>query len=90
MATPDQNIQWREWRSSLWSAVASLPEAQRYAIVLRYAEGMNYAEIAKVLDCPVGTVRSRLHYGLMALQEKLGDAANPPTLQLANNDMFQE
>ncbi len=70
---PDQDIERREWQASLWSKVASLPEPQRLAIVLRYAEGMTNGQIAEVLDCPIGTVKSRLHHGLAALQKKLGD-----------------
>ncbi len=70
---PDQDIERQEWRASLWSKVASLPEPQRLAIVLRYAEEMTNGQIAEILDCPIGTIKSRLHHGLAALQEQLGD-----------------
>jgi DNA-directed RNA polymerase specialized sigma24 family protein len=45
---------------------------------------MTNEQIAEVLDCPIGTVKSRLHHGLAALQEKLGDGnrtANTPAKQ---------
>lgn len=60
-----------EWRASLWDAVATLPDAQREAVVLRYAEGLAYEEIARVLGCPIGTVKSRLHHALGALRKGL-------------------
>ncbi|HVA46822.1 MAG TPA: sigma-70 family RNA polymerase sigma factor [Pirellulales bacterium] len=76
-AAPDKQIVAEEWRQSLWSAVAELPEAQKQAILLRYSEDFSYEQIAQVLQCPLGTVKSRLHHGLRALAKKLqnGDAA---------------
>ncbi len=70
--SPDAAAQWAEWRESLWAAVARLPEPQQHAVVLRYSEGLSYAQIAEVLECPIGTVKSRLHHGLAALQKRLG------------------
>jgi RNA polymerase sigma-70 factor (ECF subfamily) len=66
-----------EWRQGLWSAVARLPAAQQHAVVLRYSEGLNLDEIAAVMDCPVGTVKSRLHHALATLATKLKDVAGP-------------
>ena len=57
-----------EWRSSLWSRVAELSDGQRHAIVLRFSEGLSYDEIARVLDCPLGTVKSRIFHGLANLK----------------------
>ena len=45
-----------EWKRSLWSHVAELPDAQRYALTLRFSEQLSYADIAEVLQCPLGTV----------------------------------
>ena len=67
-----------EWRTSLWSYVARLPDGQRQVLVLRYSEEMSYDEIAEALECPLGTVKSRMFHGLAALRELLdqeGDAA---------------
>ncbi len=58
-------------------ALGTLPEEFRAAIVLRYIADLDYAEIAAVLEVPVGTVRSRLARGKTLLGEKL---ANPTTL----------
>ena len=52
-------------------AIASLPEEQRVVFTLCEFEGLSYQEIADVLECPVGTVRSRLSRARTALQEIL-------------------
>ena len=49
-------------------AVASLPEEHRMVIELRFFAGAALDEIAAALDCPLGTVKSRLHYALAALR----------------------
>jgi RNA polymerase sigma-70 factor (ECF subfamily) len=56
-------------------AVDSLPEAFREAVTLSDVEGLSYEEIAKVLNVPVGTVKSRLFRGRRMLQKKLYDYA---------------
>ncbi|NIS81367.1 MAG: sigma-70 family RNA polymerase sigma factor [Anaerolineales bacterium] len=60
-----------EWR---WvqQAVATLPLAQRVVVVLYYVNDLSLQEIAEILDIPVGTVKSRLHYGRRALKKHLG------------------
>jgi len=63
----------KEWKSSLWARVSKLPEGQRQALVLRFSEGLRYEEIAEVLDCPLGTVKSRIFHGLRALRRLLGN-----------------
>jgi RNA polymerase sigma-70 factor (ECF subfamily) len=60
-----------EWKRSLWSHVAELPDPQRYALTLRFSEQLSYAEIAEVLQCPLGTVKSRIFHGLAALREQM-------------------
>jgi RNA polymerase sigma-70 factor (ECF subfamily) len=56
-------------------AVDQLPEAFREAVMLSDVEGLSYEEIAKVMDVPVGTVKSRLYRGRRMLQAKLYDYA---------------
>lgn len=51
--------------------VATLPEAARAVMVLRYQEDLDPAEIAEVLEMPLGTVKSHLHRSLVLLREKL-------------------
>jgi RNA polymerase sigma-70 factor (ECF subfamily) len=52
-------------------ALDELPATQREVLVLRYVEGMSYEEIARVVACEVGTVRSRLHYAKRAVRIQL-------------------
>lgn len=61
-------IEVAEWKRSLWAQVAKLPDGQRQALVLRFSEGMRYDEIAVVLECPLGTVKSRIFHGLLGLR----------------------
>jgi RNA polymerase sigma-70 factor (ECF subfamily) len=53
------------------AAIAGLAAEHREVVVLRYVENMTYEEIAQVVGCPVGTVRSRLHYAKQALRGAL-------------------
>jgi RNA polymerase sigma factor (sigma-70 family) len=57
--------------SALRSAIAALPVAYRAAVVLCDIEGRSYEEAAVTLECPVGTVRSRLHRARLLLARKL-------------------
>jgi RNA polymerase sigma-70 factor (ECF subfamily) len=56
-------------------ALEELPEEFRLAVVLSDVEELSYKEIAEVMDCPVGTVMSRLHRGRRLLQKRLYDHA---------------
>jgi RNA polymerase sigma-70 factor (ECF subfamily) len=60
-----------EWKNSLWARVARLPDGQRQSLVLRFSEGLRYEEIAEILECPLGTVKSRIFHGLAALRKLL-------------------
>ena len=57
------------------SALESLPESFRMAVLLADVEGFAYKEIAEILEIPIGTVMSRLHRGRKALQKALYDFA---------------
>ena len=54
-----------------WAAVCRLPFRQRAVLALRFYEDMAQADIARVLGCRVGTVKSSLHRGLSTLREEL-------------------
>lgn len=69
--TPAHWAELRERREQVRSAVLELPIEFREAIVLCELEEMSYEEAARVLDCPVGTIRSRLHRGRALLLAKL-------------------
>ena len=58
--TPEGIALREELRNTVESTIASLPEELRTAIMLREIEGMSYEEIAHAMECPVGTVRSRI------------------------------
>jgi RNA polymerase sigma-70 factor (ECF subfamily) len=53
------------------TALDELPQEQREVLALRFIEDMSYEQIAEVVSCPVGTVRSRIHYAKTALRAKL-------------------
>ncbi|MCY7296610.1 RNA polymerase sigma factor RpoE [Alteromonas sp. a30] len=59
-STPERILLSDEINRLLFATVEKLPEDLRMAITLREMEGMSYEEIASVMDCPVGTVRSRI------------------------------
>lgn len=59
-------------------AIATLPEHQRITLLLVGLQGMAYEEVAKIMDVPLGTVRSRLSRARTALQQQLGIAAPAP------------
>lgn len=56
-------------------ALLALPEVYRMPLVLLYVEELSYRELADMLNCPVGTVMSRLHRGRKALERALWDCA---------------
>ncbi len=60
-------------RRRIWAACRALPEAQRTAVVLRYYEQLEYAEIAELTGVREGSVRSRVSRGLAALRTTLGE-----------------
>jgi RNA polymerase sigma-70 factor (ECF subfamily) len=55
----------------LQRTLAKIPEKQRTVIVLKFYQGMKYGEIADVLGCPLGTVKTRMHEGLKKLRQIL-------------------
>jgi RNA polymerase sigma-70 factor (ECF subfamily) len=69
--TPEGLALTEEIRSTVNSAIEALPEDLRTAIVLRELEGLSYEEIAAAMDCPVGTVRSRIFRAREAIDRRL-------------------
>ena len=59
--------------SAVGTALARLAPLQREVLVLRYEQDLSYGEIALVMGCSIGTVRSRLHYAMRGLRELLGE-----------------
>lgn len=58
---------------AMWRLCADLPRRQRAAVVLRYYEGLPDAEIARILGCVEGTVRSQIHRALATLRARLSE-----------------
>ena len=69
--TPERLLQTRQIGDTVNEAVEALPEELRTAIVLREIEGLSYDEIASVMGCPIGTVRSRIFRAREAIAERL-------------------
>lgn len=69
--TPEHNLLGEEIVNTIQLAIENLPEEMRVAIMLREFEGMSYEEIAEAMDCPVGTVRSRIFRAREAIDNKL-------------------
>lgn len=70
--TPEAVSLSHELQDTLERAIAALPEDLRTAIILRELDGMSYEEIAQTMDCPVGTVRSRIFRARDAISKKVG------------------
>lgn len=60
-----------EIANTVHRVIEGLPEDLRAAITLRELEGMSYEEIAQIMDCPIGTVRSRIFRAREALDQEL-------------------
>jgi RNA polymerase sigma-70 factor (ECF subfamily) len=69
--TPENVLLSREIADTVNSTIESLPEELRTAIQLREMEGMSYEEIASIMGCPIGTVRSRIFRAREAIAERL-------------------
>ena len=67
--TPDRSAEASEDAQRVRRAVASLPEEHRLVVELRFFAGATLDEIAAALGCPLGTVKSRLHYALEKLRQ---------------------
>ncbi|HOL64511.1 MAG TPA: RNA polymerase sigma factor RpoE [Accumulibacter sp.] len=69
--TPESLLQSKQIGETIDAALAALPDDLRNAIVLREIEGLSYEEIAEAMNCPIGTVRSRIFRAREAVAEKL-------------------
>jgi RNA polymerase sigma-70 factor (ECF subfamily) len=70
-ATPERQMLTDEIANTVNRVIEGLPEDLRTAITLREIEGMSYEEIAQVMDCPIGTVRSRIFRAREAVDQEL-------------------
>ena len=77
-ATPERELMRQEIEQTVFNAVEQLPEDLKTAITLREVDGLSYEQIAETMNCPIGTVRSRIFRARDAIDQKLrpllGDA----------------
>ena len=69
--SPSAAVERKELQEAVWLALSELSEEHREIIVLKDFQDRSYKDIAGILDCPVGTVMSRLYYARQALKVKL-------------------
>jgi RNA polymerase sigma-70 factor (ECF subfamily) len=70
-ATPEHELMRQEIEQTVFATVEQLPEDLKMAITLREVDGLSYEEIAEKMDCPIGTVRSRIFRARDAIDQKL-------------------
>jgi len=69
--TPESELMGKQVAQTVNQALEALPEELRTAIILREIEGLSYEEIADIMNCPIGTVRSRIFRAREAVADKL-------------------
>jgi RNA polymerase sigma-70 factor, ECF subfamily len=69
--TPERLLMTKQIGNTVNAAMAELPEELRTAVTLREIEGLSYEDIAQAMECPIGTVRSRIFRAREAIAEKL-------------------
>jgi RNA polymerase sigma-70 factor (ECF subfamily) len=70
-ATPERLLMRDEIERTITAAIEALPDELRTAITLRELEGLSYEEIAQAMECPIGTVRSRIFRAREAIEARL-------------------
>ncbi len=83
-ASPEREALATELEATIYQSIGDLPTDLREAITLREIEGLSYEEIASVMDCPIGTVRSRIFRAREAIDEKLGSIIDDDTHRVSN------
>ena len=77
VTTPENELMSKQIVQTVNSTLQSLPDELRRAITLREIEGLSYEEIANIMDCPIGTVRSRIFRAREVIAEKLKPMLEP-------------
>ena len=72
----DPLLQREQLQKALTEAIAGLPEELRSAFLLREYDGLSYEDIARILECPIGTVRSRIFRARDAVDRQLAPLLN--------------
>ena len=71
VASPESTLATEQLEKVIYSAIDNLPEELKVAVMLREFEGLSYEEIAVVMECPVGTVRSRIFRAREAIEKSI-------------------
>ena len=71
MASPEANLERDDLQKVIYQAIQDLPEDLRTAFSLREFSGLSYEDITEIMDCPVGTVRSRIFRAREAIDKKI-------------------
>lgn len=72
VGTPESILMRDQLQETVYEAIQNLPEDLRTAVTLREMEGLSYEDIADVMDCPVGTVRSRIFRARESIDKAIG------------------
>ena len=75
-ASPEQQLARDQLEQAVFAAIKALPEELRVAVSLRELDGLSYEEIAEVMDCPVGTVRSRIFRAREFIEKNIAEYVN--------------
>ena len=75
---PEASLARDELSAGIDQAIAGLPDDLRSAVTLREFDGLTYEQIAEIMDCPVGTVRSRIFRAREAIDKHIAPLLNPP------------
>jgi RNA polymerase sigma-70 factor (ECF subfamily) len=73
---PENSLAREQLEAVVYSAIDDLAEDLKVAVTLREFEGLSYDEIAEVMECPVGTVRSRIFRAREAIEKKISALDN--------------
>lgn len=84
-SSPEREVLAAELEATIYQAIGNLPADLREAITLREIEGLSYEDIAMVMDCPVGTVRSRIFRAREAIDIKLEPILDNDSRHVSNN-----
>ncbi len=84
-ASPEREALAAELEATIHQAMGELPSDLREAITLREIEGLSYEDIAAVMDCPIGTVRSRIFRAREAIDSKLEPILDDDSHNVANH-----
>lgn len=76
LATPESNIHKDQVEAVIFKAIKALPDDLRIAVMLREFDGLCYEDIAEIMNCPVGTVRSRLFRARESLEKVIQPMLN--------------